>query len=124
MKVKDNIVSAHAFAMIIESECTYVSSNGSDANQKFLMIQSDYSAMANKDDVYQRRSDNHCMQIGMEEFDEDLVLARSQRVGEQALELLDAEDCPNDTMSLVLASDQMLLQIHESIGHALEVDRI
>ena len=124
LKVNDNIVSAHAFAMIIETECNYVSSNGSDANQKFLMISSDYSAMANKDDVYQRRSDNHCMQIGMEEFDEDLVMARARRVGEQALELLYAEDCPTDTMSLVLASDQMLLQIHESIGHALELDRI
>ena len=124
LKVNDNIVSAHAFAMIIETEYHYVSSNGSAANQKFLMIQSDYSAMANKNDVYQRRSDNHCMQIGMEEFDEDLVLTRAQRVGEQALELLDAEDCPTDTMNLVLAPDQMLLQIHESIGHALEVDRI
>jgi len=64
------------------------------------------------------------MQIGMEEFDEDLVMVRAQRVGEQALELLDAEDCPTETTELVLASDQMLLQIHESIGHALEVDRI
>ena len=27
-------------------------------------------------------------------------------------------------MSLVLAPDQMMLQIHESIGHALEIDRI
>jgi predicted Zn-dependent protease len=60
----------------------------------------------------------------MEEFDEDLVLARAQRVGEQALELLDAEDCPTETTNLVLASDQMMLQIHESVGHALEVDRI
>ena len=124
VKVNDNIVSAHALAMIIETECNYVSSNGSDAQQQFLMINSDYSAMANKNDIYQRRSDNHCLQIGMEEFDEDLVMSRSRRVGEQALELLDAEDCPTETMSLVLASDQMLLQIHESIGHALEVDRI
>ena len=124
LKVNDNIVSAHALAMIIETECNYVSSNGSDAQQQFLMINSDYSAMANKNDIYQRRSDNHCLQIGMEEFDEDLVMSRSRRVGEQALELLDAEDCPTETMDLVLASDQMLLQIHESIGHALEVDRI
>jgi len=51
-------------------------------------------------------------------------MARSQRVGEQALELLDAEECPTETTNLVLAPDQMLLQIHESIGHALEVDRI
>ena len=124
IKVNDQIVSAHAMAMIIETECNFVSSNGSDVQQHFLMVQSDYSAMANKDDVYQRRSDNHCLQIGMEEFDEDMVIARAQRVGEQALELLDVEDCPTETTNLVLASDQMLLQIHESIGHALEVDRI
>ena len=124
IKVNDQIVSAHAMAMIIETECNFVSSNGSDVQQNFLMVQSDYSAMANKDDVYQRRSDNHCVQIGMEEFDEDMVIARAQRVGEQALELLDVEDCPTETTNLVLASDQMLLQIHESIGHALEVDRI
>ena len=112
LKVNDKIVSASAMAMIIETEFNYVSSSGSDVTQKFLMIQSDYSATANEGDVYQRRSDNHCMQIGMEEFDEDLVLARACRVGEQALELLNAEECPTNTMSLVLASDQMLLQIH------------
>ncbi|MBC8257248.1 MAG: TldD/PmbA family protein [Candidatus Marinimicrobia bacterium] len=124
LKVNDQIVSAHAMAMIIETESNFVSSNGSDVQQSFLMVQSDYSAMANKGDIYQRRTDNHCLQIGMEEFDEDLVLARAQRVGEQALELLDAEDCPTDTTNLVLAPDQMMLQIHESVGHALEVDRI
>ena len=124
IKVNDQIVSAHAMAMIIETECNFVSSNGSDIQQNFLMVQSDYSAMANKNDIYQRRTDNHCMQIGMEEFDEDLVMVRAQRVGEQALELLDAEDCPIGATNLVLAPDQMMLQIHESIGHALEIDRI
>ncbi len=124
IKINDQIVSAHAMAMIIETECNFVSSNGSDVQQNFLMIQSDYSAMANKDDIYQRRTNNHCMQIGMEEFDEDLVMSRAQKVGEEALELLVAEDCPTETTNLVLAPDQMLLQIHESIGHALEVDRI
>ena len=124
LKVNEKIVSASALAMIIETEFNYVSSNGSDVNQSFLMIQSDYSATANKHDIYQRRSDNHCMQIGVEEFDEDLVMARARRVGEQALELLDAEECPTKTTNLVLAPDQMMLQIHESIGHALEVDRI
>ena len=124
IKVNEKIVSAHAMAMIIETECNFVSSNGSDVQQNFLMVQSDYSAMANKDDIYQRRTNNHCMQIGMEEFDEDLVMTRALRVGEQALELLDAEDCPTETTNLVLGPDQMMLQIHESIGHALEVDRI
>ncbi len=124
LKVNDKIVSASAMGMIIETESNYVSSNGGDVKQNFLMVQSDYSATANEGDIYQRRSDNHCLQIGMEEFDEEMVLVRSQRVGEQALELLGADECPTEKMDLILAPDQMLLQIHESIGHALEVDRI
>ena len=124
LKISDKIVSASAMAMIIETKFNYVSSNGSDVNQEFLMVQSDYSATANDGNIYQRRSDNHCLQVGMEEFDEDLVLNRASKVGQQAIELLHAEECPTDSMSLVLAPDQMLLQIHESIGHALEVDRI
>ena len=53
LKVNDQIVSAHAMAMIIETESNFVSSNGSDVQQNFLMVQSDYSAMAHKDDIYQ-----------------------------------------------------------------------
>ena len=124
LKVNDKIVSASAMGMIIETESNYISSNGGDVKQNFLMVQSDYSATANDGDIYQRRSDNHCLQIGMEEFDEEMVLVRAQRVGEQALELINAEECPTETTDLILAPDQMLLQIHESIGHALEVDRI
>ncbi len=46
------------------------------------------------------------------------------RVPREALELLAADNCPSGVMDLVLAPDQMVLQIHESIGHPLELDRI
>ncbi len=46
------------------------------------------------------------------------------RVVDQALELLAAPDCPEGTIDLLAAPDQMILQIHESIGHPLELDRI
>ena len=52
LKGNDQIVSAHAMAMIIETESNFVSSNGSDVQQNFLMVQSDYSAMANKGNIY------------------------------------------------------------------------
>jgi predicted Zn-dependent protease len=48
----------------------------------------------------------------------------SQRMAEEALQLLDAPECPTDRRDLLLAPDQMMLQIHESIGHPLELDRI
>ncbi len=35
-----------------------------------------------------------------------------------------APNCPSGAMDVLLAPDQMILQIHESIGHPLELDRI
>jgi len=65
-----------------------------------------------------------CRQMGMEFFDKWELLVIAQKIGEQAIELLDADECPTGEMDLVIASDQMMLQIHESVGHALEIDRI
>jgi predicted Zn-dependent protease len=48
----------------------------------------------------------------------------ASRIAEQALELLSAPNCPTGVMDAILAPDQMILQIHESIGHPLEIDRI
>jgi predicted Zn-dependent protease len=40
------------------------------------------------------------------------------------LALLAAPNCPSGAMDLLLDPDQMMLQIHESIGHPIELDRI
>ncbi len=49
---------------------------------------------------------------------------QAERISDQALALLAASDCPTDRLDLLLAPNQMILQIHESIGHPLELDRI
>ncbi len=46
------------------------------------------------------------------------------RVAEEALQLLMAPNTPSGITDLLLMPDQMMLQIHESIGHPLELDRI
>lgn len=46
------------------------------------------------------------------------------RVRDEALELLTAPPCPSGRRTVILGGEQMALQIHESIGHALELDRI
>ena len=128
LKVSDKIVKTSAYAIISEIQSNFVSSNGSDIHQKFLTIATDYAATAQDGAIIQRRGDNgqlaRCNQIGMEVFERDAILQRAQIIGEQAVELLTATECPNETTNLVLAPDQMLLQIHESIGHPLEIDRI
>ncbi len=47
------------------------------------------------------------------------------RIAEEARELLTAPECPShDAIDLIIGSEQMALQIHESVGHAVELDRI
>jgi TldD protein len=46
------------------------------------------------------------------------------RIAEQAQALLSAPECPAGETDLILGSEQMALQIHESVGHATELDRI
>ncbi len=47
------------------------------------------------------------------------------RIAEEARQLLTADACPAlDATDLILGSEQMALQIHESVGHAVELDRI
>ena len=49
----------------------------------------------------------------------------AQRIGEEAVALLTARQCPQDiTTTLILDSSQLALQIHESCGHPIELDRV
>jgi TldD protein len=52
------------------------------------------------------------------------LLDNARRAGEEAVALLTADQSPSGTMDIVLSGDQTSLQIHESIGHALELDRV
>ena len=128
LKVSDKIVSARALAQTIETMFRFISSNGSDITQDFLMVEFDLSATAVEGANQQTRTfggmRGNCLQVGMEYFEQLEIMAHAQKIGEQALELLSADETPTGEMDLVIASDQMMLQIHESVGHALEVDRI
>jgi predicted Zn-dependent protease len=128
LKVSEQIVQTNAMVITIDRESWFVSSNGSEVYQKFLLIGTDYSATAQDGNTIQRRSNNgwlaRCHQGGMERFLEPDLWERVERCGTQVLELLTADECPAETTTLVLSPDQMMLQIHESIGHPLELDRI
>jgi TldD protein len=50
--------------------------------------------------------------------------AHATRIAEEARALLTAPACPAEETTLILGSEQMALQIHESVGHAIELDRI
>jgi len=125
LKDSEKIVSAISMARLVNMKMRFVSTNGSDLEQEFMYVGPGYRAIAQEGSVIQSRSyTDQCQQAGMEVFDKESVIQRCDSICKEAVELLSAEECPNETMELILHSDQMLLQIHESIGHALEVDRI
>ena len=104
-----------------------VTSAGGRVRQRFEYLVPTLSATANAGSETQTRTFGghaYCRQGGMEILTAVGFHAAAPRLTAQALELLAAPNCPSGTMDLVIAPDQMILQIHESIGHPLELDRI
>jgi len=128
LKTNNQIITATSDAMVIECDQRYLSSVGADIHQNFNIVVNSMSATAQNSDETQTRSlhggRGNCLQIGSEHFNLELALKDCEQISKEALELLTAENCPTETCDLILAPDQMLLQIHESIGHPLELDRI
>ncbi|HEX6793238.1 MAG TPA: TldD/PmbA family protein [Casimicrobiaceae bacterium] len=122
------IVDWEALVDVREATHRLVTSEGGDVVQRFRFLFPSVGVTAHADGVTQQRSLNGyrgiCQQGGIE------ILARfgfegaGRRIAEEALELLVAPNCPSERMDVLLAPDQMVLQIHESIGHPLELDRI
>ncbi|MEZ0396131.1 MAG: TldD/PmbA family protein [Anaerolineales bacterium] len=61
---------------------------------------------------------------GWESIDRQLFHQHAERIVRELQELLVAEDCPKEDRSVILLPGIMYLQTHETIGHALELDRI
>jgi predicted Zn-dependent protease len=128
LRVSGKIVETSAEITLTEHSSRYATTSGADIAQRFHLVSQNFMATAQDGPEIQRRSLNgpvaRCLQGGLETLDFDRIYGECERAGREALELLAAEDCPNDTRDLLLAPDQMLLQIHESVGHPLELDRI
>ena len=129
LKISDKMVKTEAFIQTVETEMHFVSSSGSDATQSFSLITGDFQATAQNGNIVQMKSDGglrgKSYQGGLEYFFTPDLWERVDTVARQALELaFDSIECPTETLDLILQPDQMMLQIHESIGHPLEMDRI
>ncbi len=106
-----------------------VSTEGTDVEQSFFYAGAGFAAYAVGDDgVAQRRSyptsiDGDHGQGGYERVSAMRLAEEAPRIREEAIELLRAPLLPEGRRDVVLASDQLALQIHESCGHPAELDR-
>ena len=62
-------------------------------------------------------------QGGYERIIEMDIPQNTPHIIEEALMLLKADECPSGEKNVILGGSQVALQIHESIGHAVELDR-
>jgi TldD protein len=61
---------------------------------------------------------------GWEIVEQAQLAANAQRIGEEAIALLKAPQCPSGTFDIILGGSQVSLQMHESCGHPAELDRV
>jgi predicted Zn-dependent protease len=127
-QIDPRIVERTANVQVTQTDQLYITGDGVRIDQHFRFVMPQLSVAAHADGDTQVRTLNGSYgtlaQGGLE------VLARygfdgaGARVAHEALQLLAAPNCPSGKRDLLLMPDQMMLQIHESIGHPLELDRI
>lgn len=127
-KVK-GIVMAKGSMSAWRVEKTFANSEGSLIHQVLTTCGAGIEAYAAGPDGFQRRS--YPCSFGGDfsnsgyEFIEWLdLLGNAERVAEEAVALLAAPTCPEGEFDLILGGSQLALQVHESVGHPTELDRV
>jgi TldD protein len=134
LRVEEALVHAHvtvrqASTNASREQRVFVSSDGVVAEQEFVECGADCSALASSGGVFQRRSypsghGGSTAQAGWEYVESLDLVGNAPRVAEQAAALLQADPCPSGVLDVVIDAEQMALQVHESVGHPTELDRV
>src|SRR5580693_9346839 len=107
----------------------FASSIGSRIHQRKMISGCGIAATAFQGEEIQKRSypnsfgGQHALQ-GYELVESLELLKHAPRVAEEAVALHSAAQCPQKSGTLILGGSQLGLQIHESVGHPIELDRV
>src|SRR5439155_7569670 len=102
---------------------------GTEVEQELTECGAGIDCAASRDGMFQTRSypsahvGSSC-QSGWEYVEELDLVGEAPRIVEEAAALLRAEPCPSTVTTVVLDADQVALQVHESVGHPTELDRV
>lgn len=106
----------------------YIDSEGSEIEKNIINVFTQIRVMGmDKDGGMQSRAylpGRTGMTRGWESLEEADFMGNAERIVKELNQLLVAPDCPKEKMSVILMPDIMFLQVHETIGHPLELDRI
>jgi len=120
---------SEAFMGSYKTEKTFASTEGSYIEQEIMECGAGISATAIEGGEVQVRSYPNSFRgnfatMGFEWIEKLALQNHAERVAEEAVRLLSAKPCPSKITTLILDNSQLALQIHESIGHPIELDRI
>ncbi|MBA3727781.1 MAG: TldD/PmbA family protein [Actinobacteria bacterium] len=107
----------------------FASTEGAAIRQTVVNSGGGMEATAVGDGEMQRRSfpnsfRGHIAGAGYEHIRSLGLREEAERIAREAVDLLSADDCPSEVTTLVLDSSQVVLQVHESVGHPVELDRV
>jgi TldD protein len=106
----------------------FAASDGSETEQVITHVGASVEANAVADNEMQRRSypdwGGGFSAAGYEYIRSLNLVGRAEEIASEAVELLSAPQCPSGRTTIILHPSQLYLQIHESCGHPIELDRV
>jgi len=107
----------------------FASSEGSDIHQTKFSTGAGYAAYSFAGTDIQKRSypssfGGQWQNKGYELIEELRLVDNARRIAEECVALHQADQCPEGVFTILLEGSQLGLQIHESIGHPIELDRV
>jgi TldD protein len=125
----EGVTLAEAMMDFRRIEQLFLSSLGSEIYQVKTQTGTGFVATSFHENEIQRRSypnsfGGQYQTKGYELVEELDLLGNAPRIAEEAVALHKADQCPSGVRDIILGSSQLGLQVHESIGHPIELDRV
>ncbi|HUT02713.1 MAG TPA: TldD/PmbA family protein [bacterium] len=129
LRAKDGVKISECNMRFFRTEKTFISSEGADIDQTIYESGGGIAATAIEGNQMLVRSYPNSFRgnygTAGYEFVEGLdLVSHAPRVAKEAVALLSAKECPSKTTTLIIGGSQLGLQVHESCGHPVELDRV
>jgi len=125
MLKNDKVVRAQSYLLFKQVQRWYVNTDGSELHSDITSSESVISSIAvGNDDFQDRLWRAPSTSQGYEVYKKQEFLSHAERIAAQAEEKLYAKLSPEGEMDIVTDSENLSLTIHESVGHATELDRV
>lgn len=113
-----------AFLRCNRSKTYFASTDDSLIRQEIVVSGGGLNVYAMNNGELQSRSYSGYRQSGYDFINALDLTGNAARITEEAVMLLKAKSCPQMKTTVILDANQMVLQVHESCGHPVELDRV